>query len=127
VINARKMTPIVFCASWRPCPSASAEDESVCESRKLRLTLAGFLFRSTQRIPSITRNATTKPTVGDSTIGMMTLSQIAVQSTAVPDAKAAPTRPPISACDDDDGNPKYHVVRFHEMAPTSAARTTTSP
>ena len=37
----------------------------------------------------------------------------------------APTRPPISACDDDDGSPKYQVSRFQPIAPISAANTTT--
>ena len=30
----------------------------------------------------------------------------------------APIRPPTSACDDDDGMPKYQVARFQTMAPT---------
>src|SRR5215217_8891582 len=36
---------------------------------------------------------------------------------------AAPTTPPISACDEDDGRPKYHVARFQAMAPISPAKT----
>src|SRR4029079_10798287 len=40
-------------------------------------------------------------------------------------ARAAPTSPPMSACDDDDGSPKYQVSRFQPVAPTSAANTTT--
>src|SRR4051812_8113754 len=47
--------------------------------------------------------------------------------TLSPAARPAPTRPPISACDDDDGRPKYQVTRFHVMAPTSAENTTTMP
>ena len=43
------------------------------------------------------------------------------------EASAAPTRPPISACEDDDGRPKYQVVRFQVIAPTRPANTTTSP
>src|SRR3954464_4629731 len=42
-------------------------------------------------------------------------------------SSAAPTRPPIRACDDDEGIPKYQVIRFHEIAPISAARTTPRP
>src|SRR3954451_15749939 len=49
------------------------------------------------------------------------------QLTLSPAARPAPIRPPISACDDDDGSPKYHVTRFQVMAPTSAANTTTIP
>src|SRR5580765_7003370 len=42
-------------------------------------------------------------------------------------ASAAPIRPPISACDEDDGRPKYQVPRFHAIAPSNAASTRTSP
>src|SRR4051812_23423106 len=38
-------------------------------------------------------------------------------------ANAAPTTPPISACDELDGRPKYHVARFHAIAPISPAKT----
>jgi len=38
-----------------------------------------------------------------------------------------PTRPPISACEDEDGRPKYHVIRFQLMAPSSPAITTINP
>src|SRR5882757_1944393 len=34
----------------------------------------------------------------------------------------APTTPPINACEDDDGSPKYQVTRFHAIAPTSPAK-----
>src|SRR5215217_1641546 len=43
---------------------------------------------------------------------------------ASPDcAIAAPTRPPISACDELDGRPSHHVIRFQAIAPISAAST----
>ena len=29
----------------------------------------------------------------------------------------APTIPPMSACDELDGSPKYHVIRFQAIAP----------
>jgi hypothetical protein len=78
-------------------------------------------------IRSISKNATMKPTIGDNTIGIRTLSTMADQFTELLEASAAPTRPPIRACDDEEGNPKYQVVRFHTMAPPSAARITTRP
>ena len=34
---------------------------------------------------------------------------------------AAPTSPPISACEELDGRPNHHVSRFHAIAPTRAA------
>jgi len=42
-------------------------------------------------------------------------------------ASAAPTRPPISACDDDDGRPRHHVIRFQMMPPSSAHRISCEP
>src|SRR4051794_20913985 len=121
------MTPIVFCASCRPCPQAIAADDSHWPYLNPRLVRFGCARRNSHRMSSITRKAPTKPTNGDSTIGMTTLSTIVDQCTVVPDASAAPTRPPIKAWDDDDGIPKYHVRRFHAIAPTTAANTTTRP
>src|SRR5512146_2060050 len=37
-------------------------------------------------------------------------------------ASAAPTRPPISACDEDEGRPSHQVIRFQVIAPSNAAR-----
>ncbi len=58
---------------------------------------------------------------------MTTLSSTEPQLTWPLDAIAAPHRPPISACDDDDGRPKYQVMRFQIVAPTTAAKTTVRP
>jgi hypothetical protein len=35
----------------------------------------------------------------------------------------APTIPPISAWEELEGSPKYHVIRFQAIAPTSPANT----
>src|SRR2546421_10761986 len=42
-------------------------------------------------------------------------------------SSVAPTSPPISACDDDEGMPKYQVIRFHTIAPARPANTSPSP
>src|SRR5690606_31655623 len=42
-------------------------------------------------------------------------------------ASAAPIRPPISACDEDDGRPSHQVIRFQTMPPTSAHRINWAP
>src|SRR5512145_2161402 len=34
---------------------------------------------------------------------------------------AAPVNPPINACDELPGMPKYHVIRFHTIAPIKQA------
>src|SRR3954451_25126801 len=39
--------------------------------------------------------------------------------------QVAPIKPPNSACEELDGRPRYHVTRFHRMAPTSPAKMTT--
>src|ERR671920_247370 len=62
------------------------------------------------------------PTTGDTNMGMTTLSTTPCQYTVVPPASAAPTMPPNSAWDEEDGSPKYQVTRFHTIAPTSAAK-----
>src|SRR5690606_3441880 len=51
---------------------------------------------------------------------------IAFQSLLVA-ARAAPIRPPISACDDDDGRPNHQVMRFQVMPPSSAQRISCEP
>ncbi len=73
---------------------------------------------------SITRNAPPKPIAGLMIIGMTTLSVTLSQSTVTPAATPTPIRPPINACDDDDGMPKYHVMRFQVIAPMRALMTT---
>src|SRR3954451_22321274 len=57
---------------------------------------------------------------------MITLARIPLKSTALVPAAAivAPTTPPISACEDDDGSPNHHVARFQEIAPMSPPSTT---
>ena len=39
-------------------------------------------------------------------------------------AKPAPIKPPIKACELLEGMPAHQVIRFHEMAPTRAAKIT---
>ena len=39
-------------------------------------------------------------------------------------ATAAPTRPPINACEELEGMPYHHVIRFQTIAPVSAPNTT---
>ena len=41
-----------------------------------------------------------------------------------PFAVPAPIKPPIKACELDDGIPPHHVTRFHVMAPMSAPKMT---
>ena len=55
------------------------------------------------------------------------MSRIVDQCTTVPAVSAEPTRPPISAWEDDEGRPKYQVIRFQVIAPIRPASTITRP
>src|ERR671930_385999 len=74
---------------------------------------------------SRSKNAAPNAIAGAASAGMTTLCAIPCQSTPFePDwTRAAPTRPPISACDELEGRPNHHVRRFHAIAPKSAAST----
>src|SRR3954454_15316288 len=66
--------------------------------------------------------------IGDTIIGRTTFSSTPLtQCTVLADASAAPTSPPISACDEDEGRPTYQVMKFQAIAPSRAARTTAMP
>jgi hypothetical protein len=73
----------------------------------------------------ISTNPRLKATTGDTSIGMTTFSSTVSQETLTPAARAAPTRPPMSAWEEEDGRPKYQVMRFQVMAPSSPAITIT--
>ncbi len=63
---------------------------------------------------------------GATSAGTMTFSSrpAPLTASAPAAAKAAPTTPPISACEELDGSPKYHVSRFQKIAPTRPAKIT---
>src|SRR4051794_14454425 len=69
--------------------------------------------------------ATVKASIGAITAGTTTLPSNPFPSIAdAPCAiNAAPTTPPISACEELAGSPKYHVRRFHPIAPIRPANT----
>src|SRR5919201_621179 len=69
------------------------------------------------------RKAAPKAIAGAASAGMTTLCAIPCQRTPFePDwTSAAPTRPPISACEELDGRPNHHVRRFQAIAPARLA------
>src|SRR5215218_7860019 len=71
------------------------------------------------------RPATQKASVGATSAGITTLpSNPSLMIASGPAAASvAPTTPPISACDELDGRPKYQVIRFQAIAPISPAKT----
>ena len=93
--------------------------ERGCRRRNQPLTGAAGMCRTSQKRATMTRNATRKPTDGEATMGMTTLSSTPRHRTASKptSATAAPTRPPMRACEELEGMPKYQVTRFQVMAP----------
>src|SRR3954452_13756371 len=68
---------------------------------------------------------TASASTGATRAGTITFSTIPAPSTASGPAatNADPTTPPMSACEDDEGSPKYQVARFQAIAPISPAKT----
>ncbi len=122
--SASVITPIVFCASCNPWPSAMADALSVCAIRNRRFSLPGCATRNSHMMPIITKYASVNPTSGDTIIGMTTFPRMPPHSTVPAAASVAPTSPPISACDEDDGRPSAQVITFHTIAPVTPASTT---
>src|SRR4030042_2157716 len=66
-----------------------------------------------------------KPIVGARTININVLYQPLAIITPKPVLTiAAPAYPPMRACEELLGNPKYQVIKFQKIAPQSPARTT---
>src|SRR5919198_1231437 len=70
------------------------------------------------------RNAAPNAIAGASSAGMTTRCATPCHNTPFsPDCtSAAPTRPPIKACEELDGKPNHQVSRFQAIAPSRAAR-----
>ena len=118
------MIPIVFCASFVPCVSATKPPETSCPRRKSRLTFAGDRRLISQTMPVIRANATAMPANGAIRDGFSTFCQRPAHcTTSQPWAMIAePMIPPISAWLELDGKPRYQVTRFQVIAPTRPAR-----
>src|SRR4051812_21912061 len=100
------MMPMVFCASLPPWPRLYDAADSNCKRRNHLSTRRGVERTNTHDTSSIMMEPKMKPSSGDKTINTTVLIKPAEISAPVPLlATAAPTRPPISACDDDDGMP----------------------
>src|SRR5512140_2680134 len=86
---------------------------------------AGDALCSTQSRPTDSASARTRPSSGDRMIADEVLISPCAMITLQPAlASAAPTSPPTSACDDDEGLPNHQVIRFQAMAPHSAPKIT---
>src|SRR5262249_20310323 len=101
------------------------ELEAICPSRKPWVDALSFERLVSANESRVARTAAPPQMIGASTAGTTTFARIPLQITPlVPTAASTePTTPPINACDDDDGMPKYHVRTFQRIAPTSPANT----
>src|SRR5690606_12744685 len=96
-----------------------------CATRKVRSTAKG-VWRTKSHDTMRTRSkARKKPVAGESTMAAVVLAR-PPQTIAPRPALAtpAPTSPPISAWEEDDGMPPIQVMMFQLMAPVRAANTT---
>src|SRR5213592_324360 len=126
-ISARAITPIVFCASFVPWVKATKPPERSWSLRKIRFTGAGARLRISQRMTVINAAAPMSPATGAASDGTSTFSFRPCQlTTAKPPVAATdePMIPPTNAWLELDGIARYHVIRFHVIAPTSPAKTT---
>ena len=71
-------------------------------------------------------NPIAPPSNGDTAMALIVSTHFLPHTSAANPAlaSAAPVNPPIRACDELDGIPKYHVMMFHVMAPMSPAQMT---
>ena len=93
-------------SSLPPWPRLYIEADSSCMRRNHLSIRCGWLRTNSQDTISIISEPNTKPSAGDSTMKVMVLIRPDEISASVPSfATAAPTSPPIKACDDDDGMP----------------------
>src|SRR6478609_7959115 len=100
------MMPMVFCASLAPWPSEYSEAETNCRARKVLSALIGATLRKLQETISTSSSASAQPLAGDMKIATKVLPsphQTIEEKPAL--ASPAPTRPPISACEELDGMP----------------------
>src|SRR3979411_2643761 len=105
-ISSIQMIPMVFCASLPPWPRLYIEADTSCMRRNHLSTLLGVERTKIHDTSTIIIEPKIKPSKGDRKIKPMVLIKPEETSEPVPAfATAAPIRPPINACDDDDGIP----------------------
>ena len=100
------ITPIVFWASFKPCPSEYAPADTRCSPRKLRSAPLALARVPSQLVTSMIAMVRISPSVGESTMAISVLLSPAHWTTSSPlCATPAPISPPTSAWLDDDGMP----------------------
>ncbi len=121
------MMPIVFCASLLPWEYAISAAENIWSFEKNLLTNRCLASLSIWYRSFMTKKPITNPITGEVKRGIITLSRIFFQLTVLKllvTIIVAPTRLPISACEELLGSAMYHVMRFQTIAPQRAAAIT---
>src|SRR5690554_1810689 len=152
LIRVRATMPMVFWASFMPWAKPMLAADTIWLLPKKPLTQRGLTMRLNtpparnsmamqKNSTPINRKPEAKPSTGEPTIGTITFhstpalrqtgsagSDQITTSAFIPAAtSAAPIRPPISACEDDDGRPNHQVIRFQMIPPSSAQRMSCEP
>ena len=123
------MMPIVFCASFVPCVKATKPPEIELQPAEdavdQRRAPGGARSRAAHTMSAA---APTMPRSGATSEGMSDVLDEPVPLDHVEPAAAIaePTMPPMSAWLELEGRPRYQVIRFQVIAPTSPASTTSS-
>ena len=119
------MIPIVFCASLVPCPRLNNAAENSCKRRKYLSTRDGAVPRNIHCSMDMNARPRIMPITGERTVNSSVFVQPDGIITPNPAfATALPAYPPIRAWDELVGRPKYHVMIFHAIAPSSPAKMT---
>src|SRR3990167_3999055 len=114
------MIPIDFWASFPPCDSASAMEETIWDRLKKWFT-CGVAPRVRKTDSDWNAYPIGNPTMGDVISTSTILTKPATLKCATPvAARTLPAIPPTSAWLDDDGRPNHHVKRFQKIAPLRA-------
>src|SRR3972149_9781840 len=115
------MTPAVFCASLAPCPRLYRDEETSCSLLNHRSPRLGVERTKIHPTASMRRAPISMPSSGETKMNATIFSMPGGMSAQVPAlATAAPTSPPTSACEEDEGMPYHQVITFQAIAPTSA-------
>src|SRR5450631_4389548 len=119
------MMPMVFCASLPPWPSEYSDAETNCRIRKARSTAKGVERTDAHDTIATSTSASRNPTTGDNTMASNVFDRPVQTAAEIPAlAIPPPTRPPIKACELEDGIPSPQVIRFQTIAPIKAANIT---
>ena len=113
----------------RPCVNATKPPETSCSRPEPAVDPRGGRRAMNRVITTISTKAIATPRNGAMSDGMSTLSlrPPPVDDVRCPSAAMAePTMPPIRAWLELDGSPTNQVMRFHVIAPTRPARTSSA-